>query len=153
MKKIFTGFALLAMFAFGVVPSALAKQHPMVVPGYEKVAMLDGSPPTAARVKAAILDAARKRRWEVVSTEPGKVTLRYAPRTHEVVIAVRYDDNGFKIEYVSSNNLDYEVKRGKTYIHGNYNVWIANLGQQIRLSQAFSAELAAPGGTPAEGGQ
>lgn len=144
MKKVSVVVSLVLAFALGVVPSALARKYEMVVPGYEKVTMTNGEAPTAARVKAAILDAARRRRWEVVSVEPGKVTLRYAPRTHEAVVAVRYDDNGFKIEYLSSKELDYQVRRDKAYIHGNYNIWVGNLGREIRLSQAFSPDLVAP---------
>ena len=153
MKKLFAGFSLALAFAFGVMPTAQARKYEMEVPGYEKVVMTNGEVPTAARVKAAILDGARKRRWEVVAVEPGKVTLRYAPRTHEAVVAVRYDDNGFKIEYVSSNNLDYQLKRGKAWIHGNYNIWLGNLSREIRLSPAFSPELAAPGQATAEAAQ
>lgn len=137
MKRIFAGLFLLAAF---VGSPAFAGKDEMAVSGYEKVVMSDGESPTAARVKAAILDAARQRRWEVVAVELGKVTLRYAPRgDFELVIAVRYDDNGFKIEYVSSENLDYEAKRGKVYIHRKYNMWVANLTNDIRLSRVFVA--------------
>lgn len=136
LSRICLFMALLVCFA----PVARAGRAELVDPGYEKIAMADGTAPGAAVVKAAILDAARRRHWEVMSTEPGKAVLAIRPRVHVAVVAARYDDNGFKLEYVSSENLDYEVKQGKPYIHGNYNVWVDNLADQIRASRVFSPE-------------
>lgn len=129
---------LLACVLAGVAMPALAgKQDPMLVPAYQRVESTNGIPPSAARIKAAIVHAGKSRGWTVADSEPGRVVLRYAPRTHEVVVAVRYDDNGFKIEYVSSKEMNYEVKRGTPQIHGNYNRWIGNLAQDIQASPVF----------------
>jgi hypothetical protein len=137
MKK--RSVSLLFAFVLAAVslPAMAGKQDPMVVPAYERVESTNGIPPTAARIKAAIIHAGRTRGWTVADSEPGKVTLRYAPRTHEVVVAVRYDANGFKIEYVSSKDMNYEIKRGKAEIHGNYNRWIRNLALDIQNSPVF----------------
>lgn len=132
--------AALLPLALVVSAPALALQYHMLVPVYEPVMTSDGAVPGAARVKAAIVDAASVRRWETVASEPGKLTLRYAPRIHEVVITVRYDDRGYLIEYVSSKEMDYKVKKGETYIHGNYNVWIGNLAESIAASRILLPE-------------
>jgi hypothetical protein len=147
---------LLALVLFAVsLPAMAGKQDPMVVPAYEPVESTNGIPPSAARIKAAIIHAGKTRGWAVVDSEPGRVTLRYAPRTHEVVVAVRYDANGFKIEYVSSREMNYEIKRGAPRIHGNYNRWIGNLALDIQNSPVFhqqdavdAAADAAPVATP-----
>ena len=132
--------AALLPLALAVSLPAVARQYEMVVPGYQPLLTSDGQVPTAARVKAAILDAANIRHWEVAASEPGRLTLRYAPRTHEVIIAVRYDDRGYRIEYVSSKEMDYETKKGVAYIHGNYNVWVQNLGDYIAASRILLPE-------------
>ncbi len=131
---------MLLPLTLAVSQPAMARQYEMVVPGYQPLLTSDGQVPTAARVKAAIVDAATTRHWEVTASEPGRLTLRYAPRTHEVIIAVRYDDRGYRIEYVSSKEMDYEAKKGKTYIHGNYNVWVQNLGDYIAASRILLPE-------------
>lgn len=125
------------------LPALAGRQDPMLVPGYVRVEASNGIPPSAARIKAAILHAGKSRGWTVADSEPGRITLRYAPRTHEVVVAVRYDDNGFKIEYVSSKEMNYEIKRGKPEIHGNYNRWIGNLEKDIQASPVFHQPAAA----------
>lgn len=151
MKKRSVSWLFAAALSVACLPAIAGKQDPMVIPAYEKVESTNGIPPTAARIKAAIIHAGKVRGWTVSDSEPGKVTLRYAPRTHEVIVAVRYDANGFKIEYVSSKEMNYEVKRGTPEIHGNYNRWIRNLAFDIQNSPVFhqpDGEAAAPAATP-----
>lgn len=137
MSKRSVSLLLAAVLAAACGPAIAGKQDPMVIPVYEKVESTNGIAPTAARIKAAIIHAGKSRGWTVTDSEPGKVTLRYAPRTHEVIVAVRYDANGFKIEYVSSREMNYEIKRGTPEIHGNYNRWIRNLAFDIQNSPVF----------------
>lgn len=137
MSKRSVSLLLAAALAAACAPAVAGKQDPMMIPAYEKVEATNGIETTAARIKAAIIHAGKARGWTVSGSEPGKVTLRYAPRTHEVIVAVRYDANGFKIEYVSSKEMNYEVKRGTAEIHGNYNRWIRNLAIDIQNSPVF----------------
>ena len=111
------------------------QQHQLTVPGRTVAAQ---------QVREAILEAAAGRRWTVIADEPGKMTLRHAPRQHSVTVEVAYRDNGFTISYVASENMDYKVKRGAAYIHGNYNRWVANLVQDVRNSQKIWVVPAAP---------
>lgn len=146
MSKRSVSLLLAAVLAAACAPAIAGKQDPMAIPVYEKVESTNGIAPTAARIKAAIIHAGKSRGWTVTDSEPGKVTLRYAPRTHEVIVAVRYDANGFKIEYVSSREMNYEIKRGTPEIHGNYNRWIRNLAFDIQNSPVFHQADAAVAG-------
>ncbi|KAF1722307.1 hypothetical protein [Pseudoxanthomonas wuyuanensis] len=137
MKKHSVSLLLAAALAVMSGPAAAGKHDPMAIPQYQRVESTNGIAPTAARIKAAVIHAGQRRGWTVVDSEPGRVTLRYSPREHEVVVAVRYDDNGFKIEYVSSVEMNYRVKRGAPEIHGNYNRWIRNLAHDIQASPVF----------------
>ncbi len=150
MKKHSVSWLLAAVFAVASMPAFAGKQDPMLIPAYERVESTNGIPPTAARIKAAIIHAGKARGWTVADSEPGKVTLRYAPRTHEVIVAARYDANGFKIEYVSSKEMNYEIKRGTPEIHGNYNRWIRNLAIDIQNSPVFHQPDAASTATAPE---
>lgn len=135
IQRFFNTFALILLLV--VAAPALAKQHEMIKPEYQTFAPAITKPLTQQEVRAAVIDAAQARGWVVTGDEPGKLTLRYAPRTHLAVIAVDYDDKGFKVGYVTSENLDYEVKRGKTYIHGNYNLWLERLSHDIKNSKVL----------------
>jgi hypothetical protein len=137
MIRHFTNNLLIAVFLLATAWPAFAKQHQMATPEYEAFAPAIARPLTQQEVRAAVIDAAQARGWVVTGDEPGKLTLRYAPRTHLAVIAVNYDDKGFKIGYVTSEDLDYEVKRGKTYIHGNYNLWLERLSHDIKNSKVL----------------
>ncbi len=80
----------------------------------------------------AIVRGGRERNWIVSEDVPGKVSLRLNLRTHSVIVAVRYTQTNFRIEYVWSQNLDFEERSGKRYIHGNYVRWVRNLEQSIQ---------------------
>ena len=137
MIRNFVGAIFVALLLLAAASPAFAKQHEMLTPGYQAFAPLISRSLTQQEVRAAVIDAAQARGWIVTGDEPGKLTLRYAPRTHVAVIAVDYDDKGFKIGYVTSEDLDYEVKRGKTYIHGNYNLWLERLSHDIKNSKVL----------------
>lgn len=137
MIKNFANTSVLALLLLVAAAPAFGKQREMIVPEYQSFAPAITRPLTQQEVRAAVIDAAQTRGWVVTGDEPGKLTLRYAPRTHLAVISVDYDDKGFKIGYVASENLDYEVKRGKTYIHGNYNLWLERLSHDIKNSKVL----------------
>lgn len=137
MIERFTRTLFLAMLSLAIALPVLAKQREMIAPQYQTFAPDIVRPLTQKEVRAAVIDAAQTRGWVVTGDEPGKLTLRYAPRTHLAVISVDYDDKGYKIGYVTSEDLDYEVKRGKTYIHGNYNLWLERLSHDIKNSKVL----------------
>lgn len=88
--------------------------------------------PTAAQVRDRIILAGQSLGWVVTREAPGVVELQYDKQgKHMAHIAVRYDHAGYKIDYVSSYNLNYAEVDGNRRIHPNYNRWIRNLIQRI----------------------
>lgn len=91
-----------------------------------------GQPATMEGLRSSIATAGSFRGWQVIEDAPGRLTMKNVIRgKHTVVVAVVYDTAGFRIEYVSSENLDYEEKRGQAYIHPKYQQWVANLALDI----------------------
>ena len=113
---------------------ALARQDQMIDVPFRDLRAATGTDLTARQVEGAIRDGARANRWNVVSTEPGKIVLRLAVRSHQADVTVKYDEHGFDIDYLSCVNLNYETKRGYAYIHPNYNVWVGRLADSISSS-------------------
>jgi hypothetical protein len=98
------------------------------------------------RLGAAITAAAEDQGWRVIGEAPGEVTAILVRRTHEAVVTIGYDELNFWIDYKDSKNLNYDAKdrkrrtkgqpRGTTKaprIHPNYNIWVAELADQIAL--------------------
>jgi len=81
--------------------------------------------PIIAKVRESIGFAASTRGWQVTSDQPGQMQLRNVIRNkHVVVINVFYDTKTVRAEYVSSENLKYEMRGGVPYIHPKYNEWV-----------------------------
>jgi hypothetical protein len=113
--------------------NALARQSPMTEPGRELlVSTAASAPQSPERVRRAILQGASRHDWRVREDKPGRVTLAYEKGSHQVVVDVDYDAQGFQIRYRDSSDMNYELEDGKRYIHPNYNKWIAMLGVSIR---------------------
>jgi hypothetical protein len=81
--------------------------------------------PNLAKVRESIGLAASSRGWVVTSEQPGQLQLRNVIRNkHVVVINVFYDTTSVRAEYVSSENLKYEMRGEVPYIHPKYNEWV-----------------------------
>ncbi len=98
------------------------------------------------RLVATITAAAEYQGWRVIGEAPGVVTAILMRRTHEAVVTIGYDELNFWIDYKDSKNLNYNPKdrtgqvRNNRHtvtkgprIHPNYNRWVAELADQIRL--------------------
>lgn len=83
---------------------------------------------TSQQVKKAILLAGAKRGWQMSSPQDGIILGTLTPRDHVANVKIFYSSSEYKIDYVSSTNLDAD--NGK--IHKNYNRWINNLDQDIK---------------------
>ena len=120
-------------------PMAAAKTDKLQPPQRVLFVGPAGKTPAPEALRGAIAGAGALRGWQLVDEAPGRMVLRNVIRgKHTVVVAVVYDAQGFQIEYVSSENLNYKERRGQAYIHPKYHQWIANLAQDI------SARVAAP---------
>lgn len=65
--------------------------------------------------------------WATESRGPGLVRATLNLRGHQAVVDIPYDQQRFRIHYVSSSNLEYDGVN----IHRNYNSWIQNLQNAI----------------------
>lgn len=123
--------------------AAMARQADLI--DHQKILLLtDGTPLTEQQVRGRIVNAAHNIGWQPTKDEPGHMELMYDKAgKHQVYIEVNYDAAGFDINYLRSNNLDYEERDGQRKIHPAYNRWIKNLNKQI--SAPVNATPAAPG--------
>lgn len=91
---------------------------------------------TVAQVHNAILKAGLAREWVMTDVSPGVIKGRLQTRDHTAEIRVIYSATGYSINYESSINL--MATGGK--IHKNYNRWVHNLDNAIRLNLASADE-------------
>jgi hypothetical protein len=85
-----------------------------------------------AQVEKAVKQALVKREWLIVTDEPGKITASYDRREFTSRIGITYDTKQVQVNYITSTNLKYEVKKdGEKLIHKNYMAWIQNLVTDI----------------------
>jgi hypothetical protein len=82
------------------------------------------------RAEQAIKTAGSKIGWEMETVRPGLIRGTLNLREHLAVIDIDYDTEGFSINYVDSENLNYD--EGKNAIHKSYNKWIGILERRIR---------------------
>jgi hypothetical protein len=105
--------------------------------GFRQVPLVDPQPipvpanASQAQVKQVVGMALTSRGWRIVKNVPGEMDAVYDPRNFSATIAVHYNVRQIQINYVTSNNLRYEVKNGVRYIHTNYAGWIKNLVTDI----------------------
>jgi hypothetical protein len=121
---------LLIPLAFLLMGAAvLVDPEPIPVPA--KLAAKD--------VSKAIRSGIVARGWVIAKDEKGQIDAVLNVRKHEVRVAIQYDTQQVKINYVSSQNLDYEEKGGTRRIHKKYNQWAQNMATDIRTSLAAEA--------------
>lgn len=97
-----------------------------------KVLSVSATPLDARQVRDRIVAGGQSQGWAVTREEPGLVELSYDKQgKHQAAVVVRYDPSGYKIDYLSSFNLNYAEQDGVRKIHPNYNRWIQNLIKRI----------------------
>lgn len=129
MKTLIPMLALLLALA-----AAPAQAKVDELPEPQRIAVVGpmGKTPSLEQVRHAVATAGAPRGWQMVDEQPGRITLRNVVRgKHTVVVAVDYDAAGFRIDYVSSENMNYREKRGRRYIHPKYMQWTGLLAQDI----------------------
>jgi hypothetical protein len=126
-------FVPLAFMLMGARGAPLVDPAPLAVP-----------PGVAAKdVSKAIRTGIATRGWIVSKDENGKIDATLNNREHQVVIAIVYDAKQVKINYVSSQNMNYSEKNGTRYIHKKYTQWtqnvVADINKELQLA-AIKAE-------------
>jgi hypothetical protein len=85
--------------------------------------------------KNAIMDAGAALKWEVVPGGDGK-SLRATYRVrnkHVVTVDIVPGPASFAVKYADSVNMNYGVQDGGPVIHPNYNHWVGQLVESIRV--------------------
>src|SRR6218665_681439 len=132
MKALFAGAALVVLLA--TAPAHAARQAPLLEPARVLLQSTDGQALTVEKVRSAILMGAQPLGWAVSKDAPGVLELSYNKQNkHYVVVRATYDATGYLLRYVSSTNLNYELKTEGPEIHPNYNRWIQNLVSHILI--------------------
>lgn len=72
--------------------------------------------------------------WKIISHKEGIVVARVLVRSHAAQVEIWYDEAGYSIKYVTSQNLNYSESNGEKVIHRNYNKWIITLDRNIQKS-------------------
>ena len=97
-----------------------------------------GKARTMDTIREAIAAAGISHGWVAVSEQPGEMTLRNDVRgLHTVVVKVSYDTAGMQVDYVTSENLNYNLRSGVAYIHPKYNMWVDLLIQGVTSRLSF----------------
>jgi hypothetical protein len=124
----FRQFLWLLVFAVGPLAQAapLLDPEPVLIPA----GLSESSVAKAIRLGSA------KRSWMITKDEPGRMEATLHVRTHTVKVAIPYGVRDLHIQYLSSENMEFEQKKGQQHIHKNYNKWVRNLAVDI------SAQLA-----------
>lgn len=132
MKRIFwsvlTSIALLFALSAQAAPE-LINPDPIAVP----------TGLTEFQITSDTKRALISRGWVVSSETAGKIDATLNIRSHVARIAIYHDLKQVRIEYVSSENLDYKEKNGTRYIHRNYLSWVKNVASDISKNMQLSA--------------
>ncbi|MDR1063806.1 MAG: hypothetical protein LBL48_07735 [Azoarcus sp.] len=108
MKHFILSIAILSFLAFTAMPLAHAATMSRPVPKFEDEIILHSDAPDATKkVHDAILVAATKYKWVVVSDNDSVLRLRLAVRRHTVEIDVRILGGAVNVGYVDSINMGY----------------------------------------------
>jgi hypothetical protein len=98
-------------------------------------------------IERAIVQAAAERQWYGGPDSPGAIVVSTTIRTHRATVAIGYDATHFWIDYRDSSNLDFNpkdllhrqfdapsqvIQKGPR-IHANYNRWVGELADHIRI--------------------
>lgn len=104
------------------------------------------SPPDQKVLESSIEVSLAHRHWQIKEHQPGKYVAEYAEKGHSATIAVLYDGQSARIDYVDSQGLLYAQGADGEVIHRNYNTWVKNLANDIKvnLSQAQLSAASAP---------
>lgn len=87
------------------------------------------SSPSLDDVTQAIRRAGAALGWQMKEETPGHIVGTLSLRKHVATVDITYNLTDFSIQYRDSTNLDYDG----TTIHRNYNGWIHNLENGIKV--------------------
>jgi len=80
-------------------------------------------------VYRAIKRAGASVNWVIRKTKEGEAIGRFQSRNHVAMVKIIYNNEYYSINYLESQNLNYDAENGT--IHKNYNVWVHRLEKAI----------------------
>lgn len=125
MKTAFVKFLAIVplLLALGCTSNPLKEPAPVQVPeGLTQEQVSD-------TVKATLVG----RGWAINRERPGTINSTLYIREHTATIDAIYDPEQVEFKYVDSSNLDYSETGSGRKIHRNYNSWIDNLVNDLRV--------------------
>ena len=88
---------------------------------------------TMDMITNAILGSGVDRGWKMRVLQPGLIRGKIVVNNkHTVEVDITYDETDFSINYVSSINMNYNLRDGVPYIHPKYNRWVSILEDDIQ---------------------
>lgn len=86
---------------------------------------------TTQDTEKAIMRAGGQLGWVMKKVEDGHIQGTLNLRKHMATVAIRYTGSEYSIQYLNSSNLSYDP--ATSTIHQNYNGWVQNLDNAIRV--------------------
>lgn len=123
MKKIFFLIILMGFLA-GCTSKPMIKIYDEPISG-----PIRGEQKSFESVSEAIMSGAQKSGWVPIYIRPGIIEANLLIKEFRVKVEIPYTIDKFSINYISSENLDYDGKS----IHKNYNKWLIKLYQCIQI--------------------
>jgi hypothetical protein len=132
--------ALTLSLALAAGADAARRPVPLVEPARVEL-VTDSAKANEESVKNAIIAGGAEFEWVVVSSEPGKLRLKYNKQNkHEVMVDAVYDATGYQIKYVDSMNMQYQKTENGMVIHPFYSRWIDNMMKAIERKYTAAAQ-------------
>lgn len=129
MKRIFKIWVIFLILAF--VVTGCRTSSILNVPEQAVVAPATKKDITQDDVFKAIARAGGGLGWIIKKQSDGVAEATLNIRDHQAVILINYSITDYSIQYKSSVNLKYDA--AEQTIHSNYNGWIQNLNNAIKL--------------------
>lgn len=112
-----------------------ARQAPLVDP--DPIAVPSGT--SLKTVEREIKRALVGRGWTITAESEGQIDSTLNVRAHSARVRISYDTQRVALNYVSSDNLAYEEKRGQRMIHKNYASWVNNIMTDVSRGLQMAA--------------
>jgi hypothetical protein len=125
---------ILASLCLALVASpAFAARGSVPMPELDNlpITSADGKPPSAERIRKAIIEGAASRHFLASAQSGNKVRLTYSKGDHRLVVEASFTPKSYSIKYVDSTNLGYGMEGGKAVIHPRAAGWLNKLRQSI----------------------
>jgi|SRR4051812_28430944 hypothetical protein len=134
IQLVWSKWSVISLFCFvGVIAAGCDHRG---VPLARSVPVALARPADPKTVELAIERSLTQRHWTVKEHVGQRYVAELTERDHSVTVAVVYDAQSARIDYVNSSNLMYENGSGGEKIHRNYDRWVKNLANDIKVNVA-----------------